>query len=120
MELPYYLRRQKASCSAWEHARLLCVQASILKAGAEAGRCIGGEWFATQALREVTALMGYKEHRVMRIVGRVKDGESRMVTNMKKWKEIECQTSGIKPLGWLFELWIRDQCKANVASEGGA
>ena len=54
-QLPYFLR--SFHCSSWEHARLLCVNASIRKAAADAGRKLGGEMVATQATEEISQLL---------------------------------------------------------------
>lgn len=120
-ELPYYLRNQQTSCSAWEHARLRCVETSILKAAADVGRRVGGERLAAEAYHEVKALISSKDHRTRRMEGRkekIRENDALRLT-----EDPLCQASGIKPLAGLFELWVREQCLGNVrrdCANGGA
>ena len=49
--------RHEDQCSSWEHARRLCVTEAIDRAAGDAGRCLGGESMAKQAVQEVLELM---------------------------------------------------------------
>ena len=55
-------------CSAWEHARLLCVNDSIRIAAADAGRRLGGETVALQATEELSELMASQASRLSRLL----------------------------------------------------
>ena len=60
--------KSKCCCSAWEHARLLCVNDSIRIAATDAGRRLGGETVALQATEELSELMSSQASRLSRLL----------------------------------------------------
>ncbi len=107
-QLPAFLRSW--DCSAWEHARLLCVKTSIRTVAANAGRRLGGEALASQAAEEVSELLSSEAYRL-----------SRLLTIPQRWRgdmalrlpaDSHSLGSGIASLPGFFEMWLRDQAAA--------
>ena len=108
--LPVSLQLRDGTCSRWEHARLLCVNATIRTSAANAGMRIGGEAVAAQATEEASELLSSEAHRL-----------SRSVQIPRRWRgeqalrlpdDAHSLGSGIKSLPGFFEMWLRDQAAA--------
>ena len=97
---------------------MLCVSISMRRVAANAGKRLGGETLATQAMEEVSELMSSQGHRL-----------SRLLQIPQRWRadralrlpdDSHSLGSGIKSLPGFFEMWLRDQAAALMGQRAEA